>query len=736
MHKPSAVSAIFVLILATGSFAQMIVPWEKKAKSAFPPGRNALTDSKSPLGFKAGHVGYGNPTESALLDLAHQFAEWERMCEKIGAAGVDHYYPHVPLTDCWKGRGQYDFKPLEDQVQRTLKAAPNARFFLRLRLIVPDWWPKLYPNEIVQYANRKEGEKNNITGHWGRKIYPPSLASEVWKRDTEALMRETVKYIMSRDWADRVIGCNPALLHGGEWFDEASMYNVRGDFSPIMQANFRQWLSEVYLHEDQNTIPAEAVPTPEQRLAADIGHFRDPAKRRRVIDYLTFQSGLVADHAARLCKVIKDTSKGRILAGVYYGYTIELAGTGRGWIQESGHLALSRLLHSPNVDYFSSMAEYVHRRPGEFCWGFGPIDAARAHGKFFINEDEVRTWHDNMDPRILYYIMPVKNLEEGRNVLKRNFATMATHGSLEQVADLASNWMDDPALLQCVGKLADLGRKDWDRTPAAQIALFVDEKSFLYQSAKDASNLNKPLILDSLVDYFHIGAPIDIFLLSDLTDGLIPLDQYRLCVVLNGFFLTPEQRDYFKNKVQNSGRHVLWYYAPGFLTPQKADAQAMFDLTGMRIGYDLAPSKIQVNADGAAFGTSDKVSPVFFAEAADSIEVLGKLQGSEKTGLCRKKLRDWTSIYSAAPCIPAKMLRTLARDAGVHLYVESDDLVHASKGLVAIHAGVDGKKTIRVPQVSEMQDPFGGSAKVVTTDTLTLTMKKGETRIWLLRPAR
>lgn len=728
--KTLTIIAAFTLLSAPCS-AQMIVPWQAKGRSTMPPGRNALTEQHSRLGFKAGHVGYGNPTESTALNLKHQFAEWERMCRKVGAAGVDHYYPHIPLTDCWKGPGQYDFRPLEEQVQRTLKGAPAARFFLRLRIQVPEWWPKLYPNEHILYANRKEGERDSITGHWGRKIYPPSLASVVWKRDTEELLRTTVAYILSRDWADRVIGCNPALLHGGEWFEEGSMYNAQADYSPLMQAAFRQWLSERYPQEDQRNIPDDAVPSPAERMATDVGLFRDPARRRRVIDYIEFQNELVADHAVRLCKVIKDASKGRFLAGVYYGYTIELAGNPR-WLQDSGHLSLRRVLNSPDVDYLSTMLEYMHRAPGKFCWSFGPLDAARAHGKFYVAEDELRTWLDKMDPRILFYILPSRTADEGANILKRNFATMAAHGALEQVADLGGNWLDDPVLLRCMGKLADLGRADWDRTPAAQIAVLVDERSFMFQAGKEAANLNQALVLDSLVDFFHLGAPIDILLLSDLTDGLVPLDQYRFYVVLNGFCLTRQQRDYLKTKVQSGGRHILWYYAPGFLTPERIDSQGMFELTGVRIGYDLAASKIQVRAGDEVFGTSGNVSPIFFAEAG-GVEVLGNLQHNGKIGLCRKKMDDWTSIYSAAPCMPAETLRAFARDAGVHLYVGTGDLVHASKGLLAIHAGAAGEKTIRLPQVSQVQDPFN-AAQAVTTDTLKVTMKKGETRIWVIRP--
>ncbi|MBC8872631.1 MAG: hypothetical protein H8E44_24620 [Planctomycetes bacterium] len=732
----SLVFSLTLVFVVTGCLAQVVVPRYKKTKSTMRLGSNELTAEKSHLDFKAGHVGYGNPTESAELDLAHQFAEWERMCKKVNAASVDHFYPHIPLSDCWKGPGDYDFNPLEDQVQRTVKSAPDARFFLRLRVDVPDWWPKLHPNEITQYAHRNEGEENNVTGHWGRKTYPPSLASEVWKRDTEDLIRATVEYIVSRDWADRVIGCNPALYHGGEWFEEASMYNVKGDYSVLMQATFRQWLSQKYPDEDQNAIPDNVVPTPEERTVGDIGHLRDPAKRRRVIDYMTMHNELMADHAVRLCKVIKTASKGRILAGVYYGYTIELAVAGTQWLQNSGHLALDRVLHSPNVDYISTMLEYVHRKPGEFCWSFGPLDAARAHGKFYIGEDEFRTWLDKMDPRILYYIRPVMDPQQAVHILKRDFATMATHGSLMQVADLGGNWLDDPTLLECVGQLANLGREDWDRAPAAQIALFVDEKSWMYQGGKDADALNKPLVLDSLVDYFHIGAPIDIFLLSDLTDGLIPLDQYRLYVILNGFCLKPQQRDYIKTAVEKDDRHILWYYAPGFLTPDSANEQGMFDLTGIRIVYDLPPSKIQVEAGSETFGTSKQISPVFFAQQEENLEVLGCLQGSEKIGLCRKKMGDWTSVYSAAPCIPAKILRGFARDAGVHLYVESDDLILASKGLVAIHAGVDGEKTVRLPQVRRARNPLDARAGEMETDLLKVTLKKGETQFWVLRPTK
>ena len=421
--------------------------------------------------------------------------------------------------------------------------------------------------------------------------------------------------------------------------------------------------------------------------------------------------------------------------GIYYGYTVELAAVKEhpGWIQDSGHLALKRIVSSPHIDYLSSMLEYVYRAPGGFCWSFGSIaDSCRAHGKFYIGEDEILTWRNKSDPSIFSYIKPIQNAVDAANIIKRNFACMLSHSSGHEFVDLSGGWYNDPAIMEAISAVATLASESGrDHSPVAQIAVCVDETSFMYQGIAGTGAFNRALVLDSLLPLFHIGAPVDLFLLSDLTDGCIPLDQYRFVVLLNAFFMDETQREYLKNRVFGGQRSVLSYYAPGFLSPRGGSIEGIHGLTGVRVQIGNDAEVVRVRAGDQEYGMDSKISPVFFVDDREA-EVLGRLTCNGKPGLCRRRFSEWTSIYSAAPRMPAGMLRGFAKEAGVHFFVESDDLIHATKSMVAIHAGVSGDKRIILPVVADVVDPFGGQKKLEAVDKIELDMNRGETRVWLI----
>jgi hypothetical protein len=74
------------------------------------------------------------------------------------------------------------------------------------------------------------------------------------------------------------------------------------------------------------------------------------------------------------------------------------------------------------------------------------------------------------------------------------------------------------------------------------------------------------------------------------------------------------------------------------------------------------------------WGTNNVLGPLFHVMDAQA-EILGQVVsagGRSKPGLAVKNMGTWTSIYCAAPNIPAPVLRGMARFAGVHLYNDTD----------------------------------------------------------------
>jgi hypothetical protein len=62
----------------------------------------------------------------------------------------------------------------------------------------------------------------------------------------------------------------------------------------------------------------------------------------------------------------------------------------------------------------------------------------------------------------------------------------------------------------------------------------------------------------------------------------------------------------------------------------------------------------------------------------------------------------WSSVYMAAPDVPAPVLRGIARFAGVHLYSEEGDVLYAAPKLLSVHSVCGGTRTFRLSQEAEM----------------------------------
>ena len=75
--------------------------------------------------------------------------------------------------------------------------------------------------------------------------------------------------------------------------------------------------------------------------------------------------------------------------------------------------------------------------------------------------------------------------------------------------------------------------------------------------------------------------------------------------------------------------------------------------------------------------------------------------------------------------------REMARSAGVHLYSDSDDcMVYVGRGLLAVHSGADGERTVRWPRKATFADAVTGELVARDVSWLKLNLVQGETRIF------
>lgn len=666
--------------------------------------------------------------------------------QKYAEAGV-HIYSVDTLTHEWVGpkvgnSSPYDFSLVLPRLQCYIDIDPDALFLLRMgfetRWAPGNWWNEMYPNEVEILSD------GSI---WGQ-----SFASNVWKSQVNDLIEKFIEHLKDTGLYERVVAFQVGAGSSGEWIKDMScMLQETMDYSPPMRRHFRSWLREHYQDnvvslqkawaDSSVTFETAEVPSYEEQSETTTRHsFRNPQLERKTIDFYTCFAELCADDLIEFCHTVRRITRNEKLVGGFFGYVMELAwnmgffadsgtlaASEVSTLQRSGHLGLHKVLHSPDIDFLVSPYSYAFRGLGGDGLPMQPAESLQIHGKMYFMEEDT-LMHNNFDPGGRN-----QSPENSIAVYQRNFAQALTH-------DHAVTWFEtaelheDPSLVEerkrWIHRFQLLGTwgLELDRKPAADTAVFLDDESFFYES--NANNVDLPLIWrQRVVGLNRFGAPHDIYLLDDLlTDELPP---YKLYVFLNPFHLENQRRERLKKILRRDGRVALWLYAPGFLNTTAGNENKempsmhtdyMTELTGMHFGQGNSPWGPLMHVTNFNhpithglpqdwfWGSTNPIGPLFHLEDPDTV-TLGQVVyslGRCKPGFGVKTFtgagtaETWSSVYLAAPDLPAPVLRGIARFAGVHLYNEDGDVLYATPQLLSVHSVAGGKRSFQLPQPVEV----------------------------------
>jgi len=620
----------------------------------------------------------------------------------------------------------FDFSTVQARFGRILDADPDARFHLRVYMEMnAQWWKDMYPDE-----REVDDSGQPLT---------QSFASRIWREQAKQFLREYIAYLQAIGLADRVIAYQTGAGHTGEWVKGlTSMRTPCGDYSQPMRRQFRDWLRVHYANDVAQlraawanpdvTFDTAEVPPASAQWQTTHGSFRDPRREQAVIDYYHSLADLCGDLIIDFNRTVKEATNGQALAGAFYGYLLELAWNAGFFsegpdsdyttTQRSGHLGLAKVLRSPYVDFLVSPYSYGYRGIGGHGAPMPPTESARLHGKLYIFEEDSRT-----------YLAPpnagfgrTDSLSDSVAVLQRNMAEVLTRGMGIWWSSGSSHIdpIQEPAFQPLLKRFQELGTfaLHLDRQPAAEIAVLLDDESFFYESIRN--ELDLPLIFQQrLWGLPKLGAPADYYLLQDLLEDRLP--PYKLYVFLNPFHLDASRRQALRERLCRDGRVALWIYAPGYLADEP-DIQHMTDLTGFQFAqgdYAWGPLMHVTDFDhpitqdlpqDLVWGTNSRLCPLFHLDDPQA-RILGQVvysQGRCRPGLGVKPFPTWTSVYCAAPNLPAPLLRGIARFAGVHLYNEQGDVLYATPQLLGVHTVEGGERTFQLPQQAEaVYDLFG-----------------------------
>jgi hypothetical protein len=639
----------------------------------------------------------------------------------------------------WKAPDEYDYSQLDERVQMLLRANPNACFFPRLYIHAPQWWSDQHPDDIV-LMDPGDGKPVPFM-HAGNKP-APSWASEAWRRDTVEGLRRLFAHIEASPYADRVIGYHIASGTTEEWMMWGGNEDEWVDYSPANTAHFRAWLQRKYgtdlalaaaWNDPGATLQTATVPTKATRQRSEFGALRDPLREQAVIDYYLYNSDLVAETIAYFAHATKELTGHKKIVGAFYGYLLQLCGEQRQ--QNAGHLALETLLQCPDLDFLTSPTSYAFRGLGsEGTSHFMSLaGSVREHGKLWFDENDIRT--SLAGGQVGEWGRPA-DVDGDIIQQEKELANVLTNGVAQWWFDVGANRYDDPRLLDCVAHLTRVATKalDLDRSAADEVAMVVDERSLCYLRVADP--LGAWLLVSQLPALHRIGAPVGHYLVTDLPR----LGDRKLFLIMTSFAPTAADRAAV-DALKRDGHVLVFLVAPGLYRDGQVDESAMRDFTGidLKLARDGGALRVTLRDGdpltaglaGQAYGPGARTAPLAYADDP-AATVLGTLDDG-RAGLAVKPRDGWTAVYSAAPMLPTSLLSRLADRAGVHRYISTEDVVWASREMLAVCTGQAGAHTISLPRAADVTDLYTGAPVAQGVDSFEADFAKDQTRVFAIK---
>lgn len=688
--------------------------------------------------------------------------------------GVNLLHPILGLNAAWSSDGRYDFTVFDTLFAQLLERNPQALFLPRIMLDVPLWWKEKYPDELIRCCLPLKPENDRqyrpvITNPeggmlWGIQLQEPSWASSIWRRDMTAILRAFLRYYEQSPLAARIFGYQIGSGIYGEWHYFVS------EFMPDISSPMQKKLGP--------------LPSCNDRLVTQFGLLRDPEKEKTVIEYYRhFHEEICAETILHFARLVKRETSNRVLCGVFYGYQLENV-----WIHEGGHLAPEKILRAKEIDFIASPYSYQTTNiEGRQWWEHDVVDGAnnylgrargiggdggyrvllesvKRHGKLYFPELDAGTFLEppprNPDgnggtavERELCMVGGAGSTtpEGTRRILRRDLGRMFASGCGGWLFDFGpilrtkKSWYADERILALIHKFTIYGdlRRSLSLASIAQTAAVYDAKSFFVTRHWRAEapfpfggyNLDffSLWFMDSQARSFHrLGAPMDFLYRCDLSAD--DFSRYRLLFMVNLFYLSSAEVTWLQNRLRNSGIHVIWYFAPGLIQPERVDLEQMQALTGFQFRTHTTPGSLLIrtaipDADPmveTSFGVNEQRWPRFSIESEDA-NIYGYWSDNGLPAFAYAERDGWHAWYVGIAPLPVNLLRWLARRAGVMLWSSEPDIVVATEDIAMVVATTEGFREIALHK--EMRHLENGD----TGDSFQLQCEYGDVHFFIAR---
>jgi len=672
------------------------------------------------------------------------------------------------LTPLWNGNEvtatpTAAFKlPPDEQAAAILRVRPEAFVIVRFGLHEPANWRDGHPEELFVDED-------------GRTLPVPSLASRAYWDAAARYAAAAIEYSEDRPWAGRIVGYADFMRMEGT--HEPLISRSLFDHGPAMTARWRTWLRARYrtverlreAHGDP-ALSFETAAVPRDRLrgpapdVAAIPYWQTGPANAPLRDYLLLQRDLyhegfrrvAAASAAALEKLgrsrflVYDSHKSVMMGWDNAGFFDQTVAWRHAYpelMAGSGNLGIAKLLAGPGIDGLITPHDYQARGSGGVFEPEGIADSAVLRGKYMLCEMDTRTWAGT-DP-----IAPARDAAEFAAVTWRNLATALSRGFTPYWMDVYQDWFAAPELQPIIDRQAAVLEEAvaWPHETVPGIAMILDDEAVL-ETNGDGRFLNEAVLWEWKTGLARCGVPVRIHLLDDL--ALPEFPPHRVYYFPNLFRIDPARRKLLDEKVLRNGHVVVWGPGTGIsdgttIGPDAATAVTgfSFDVLGVNdhrrtLLADIAHPLTRGLSPATVLGGPLAYGPVLLPSDGHLLGHAWTRLGRNLAGLAvKERVADdgsaWTSVFSSTPGLPAGFWRNAARHAGAHVWCESDDIVVADAGLVAIHAAAAGRRTLLLPAPCDVIDVISGRPLAAGVRTIEVDLAAPETRVFrLLAPRR
>ena len=621
--------------------------------------------------------------------------------------GVDFITFNV--SNCWGSPEKPDdWEPIDILCRLILDVNPEALLIPRISMDAPTWWKNNHPDALMVYEDGSVGSK-------------VSISSRQYREDAAHHLEKLCRHL-AETFPNHLAGVHPCGQNTGEWFYEGSWgTKLSGYDTSTLQA----WQS--YPNG------SSAIPTPAARRVASQRLLLTPELDLDVINFNEFLQEEMADFIMTLAAAARRGLGSDKIVLFFYGYHYEF-GPMYNSPAASGHYALKKVLNSPDIDILCAPISYFDRGLN----GSGPVmssaESIIASGKFWINEDDTRTYlNTNFQDHQRYG--GLDNLEQTQSVLLRNATQSAIRGLgtwwMDHGAGTGGGWFADPELWKVLDQVKEMDNEMLNRSKSytPDIAVIIDEKSILHL-AGGSDKIGRNLIYQSRAEFARCGVSWGQYMMEDLLNGNVfaPVQFF-----LSAWALTSDQREQLSSSRQ-PGVTRVWCYAPGYILPEKSDVSAMKSVSGFdHYLVELNSAVVTPTAEGtnlginSSWGVDQRIQPLFSVED-DSCVVLATYL-DQKPAVAMRNSDSGIDIFIGTPQLTSELIRAIARIAGINPIANEDVVVWTAEDYLAIHAVNDGPLTLTVSNEKELFDAINGQF-VGTGPEISLDIQAGDTRLF------